>query len=244
MRPRAPIAYAGLTIVALVALIGFAAFSTGSGTAPIDTSAPLVAVPSTASARVAAAAFAAGLTTSTAAADPAPLRTLEAPTPFPTTTTTTTQPPISTTTATTSTQPPTTTTTTTTTSTQPPTTTTTTTTEPPVTTTTTPPDDGEPRDVEAWRPLVSDYFRAGRVDDALAVMDCESRGNPLALNPVSGAAGLFQFIPNTWEWASENAGFAGVSPFEPEANIAAAAWLVERSIEAGEGAWSHWNCRP
>jgi len=243
LRPRAPIAYAGLTIVALVALIGFAAFSTGSGTAPIDTSAPLVAVPSTASARVAAAAFAAGLTTSTAAADPAPLRTLEAPTPFPTTTTTTTQPPISTTTATTSTQPPTTTTTTTT-STQPPTTTTTTTTEPPVTTTTTPPDDGEPRDVEAWRPLVSDYFRAGRVDDALAVMDCESRGNPLALNPVSGAAGLFQFIPNTWEWASENAGFAGVSPFEPEANIAAAAWLVERSIEAGEGAWSHWNCRP
>jgi hypothetical protein len=222
----------------LVALIGFAAFSTGSGPAPIETSAPLVAVPSTASARVAAAAFAAGLTTSTAAADPAPLRTLEAQTPFPTTTTTQ---PTTTPTATTSTQPPTTTTTTTTTT---PTTTTTTTTEPPVTTTTTPTDDGEPRDVEEWRPLVSDYFRAGLVDDALAVMDCESRGNPLALNPVSGAAGLFQFIPNTWEWASENAGFAGVSPFEPEANIAAAAWLVERSIEAGDGAWSHWNCRP
>jgi hypothetical protein len=232
----------------LVALIGFAAFSTGNGSAPIETSAPLVAVPSTASGRVAAAAFAAGLTTSTAATDPAPLRTLEAQTPRPTTTTT--QP---TTTTTTSTQPPTTTTQPpATTTTEPPVTTTTTeppvtttTTEPPVTTTTTtPPDDGEPRDVEEWRPLVSDYFRAGIVDDALAVMDCESRGNPLALNPVSGAAGLFQFIPNTWEWASENAGFAGASPFEPEANIASAAWLVERSIEVGEGAWSHWNCRP
>lgn len=140
--------------------------------------------------------------------------------------------------------------TTTTTAAPPPTTTTapppTTTTAPPVTTTTAPPVEGGERDVEFWRPLVETYFPADLVDDALVVIDCESNGDPLAHNPVSGAAGLFQFIPSTWDWASVSAGWAGASPYDPEANVATAAWLVADSIAGGHsgGAWGHWSCKP
>ena len=113
------------------------------------------------------------------------------------------------------------------------------------TTTTTPPGvEGGPRDVEEWRPLAEQYFPAEVVDDALAVMKCESKGDPLAYNSRSGASGLYQFIPNTWNWASQSAGWAGASPFDPEANIAAAAWLVQWSTDRGNHPWSHWSCRP
>lgn len=88
------------------------------------------------------------------------------------------------------------------------------------------------------------YFAADLVDGALSVMQCESRGDPLAYNPASGASGLFQFIPSTWAWSSENAGFGGASPFDPAANIGSAAWLVQRSINQGKPAWSHWSCQP
>jgi hypothetical protein len=116
-------------------------------------------------------------------------------------------------------------------------TTTTTTTEPP-------PDTGGPRDVEEWRPLVEQYFQAELVDEALWVIKCESKGDPAAYNSRSGASGLFQFIPNTWNWASSNAGWAGASPFDPEANVAAAAWLVNWSLDRGNDAWAHWSCKP
>ena len=56
---------------------------------------------------------------------------------------------------------------------------------------------------------MAQYFPAELVDEALVVIHCESVGDPLAYNPVSGASGLFQFIPSPWAWASEGAGFAG-----------------------------------
>jgi hypothetical protein len=123
----------------------------------------------------------------------------------------------------------------------PPAATTTTTT---TTTTKPPPDNGGPRNVEEWRPLVSEYFPAELVDDALSVIYCESKGDPSAYNSRSGASGLFQFIERTWNWASSNAGWAGASPFDPEANVASAAWLVDRSISRGQDAWHHWSCKP
>ena len=150
------------------------------------------------------------------------------------TTTTTTKPPATTTTTTKAPAP--TTTTTTTTTTQAP--------APATTTTTTPPDQKRP--IEEWRPLVAAYFDADMVDDALSVIYCESRGDPNAVNPRTGAAGLFQFMPSTWEWASSNAGLAGASVFNAEANVASAAWLVNHSIATGHpgGAWGHWSCKP
>jgi hypothetical protein len=100
--------------------------------------------------------------------------------------------------------------------------------------------------VERWRSLVQQYFPPDLVDQALAVMYCESGGNPDAVNRYSGASGLFQFLRGTWAIASSHAGFSGYSRFDPEANIASAAWLVEYSIRTGHsgGVWGHWSCRP
>lgn len=102
------------------------------------------------------------------------------------------------------------------------------------------------RGVERWRPLVEQYFPPDLVDQALAVMYCESGGNPDAVNPHSSASGLFQFLKGTWAIASVRAGFGGYSRFDPEANIASAAWLVDYSIRTNHprGPWGHWTCRP
>ncbi|MBT8212031.1 MAG: hypothetical protein KJN71_02675, partial [Acidimicrobiia bacterium] len=88
--------------------------------------------------------------------------------------------------------------------------------------------------VEAWGQLVASYFPEDQYWNALQVMACESRGTPTALNPISDAAGLFQFLPGTWLIASKGSGFEGADPYEPEANVASAAWLVQRSID-----WEH-----
>jgi septal ring factor EnvC (AmiA/AmiB activator) len=127
---------------------------------------------------------------------------------------------------------------------------TTTTTAPPAPTTTTPDDGGGgggtfdfPPAVERWRSLVAAYFPGSRVDEALAIIDCESLGDPDAYNPYSGASGLFQFLPATWASTSPKAGFSGASPFDPEANIGTAAWLANRYAEIGQGYWSPWSCR-
>ena len=98
--------------------------------------------------------------------------------------------------------------------------------------------------VERWRPLVERYFAEERVAEALSIIACESNGDPSITNPRSSAAGLFQFISGTWEHASEQAGFGGASALDPEANVAAAAWLVDDSLSAGRSAWVHWTCRP
>jgi len=98
--------------------------------------------------------------------------------------------------------------------------------------------------VERWRPLVERYFSPDLVEEALAIIACESNGDPAARNGRSGAAGLFQFIGGTWKHASDMAGFAGASPHDPEANIAAGAWLAAYSLDRGDAAWAHWTCRP
>ncbi|HSR15572.1 MAG TPA: transglycosylase SLT domain-containing protein, partial [Gemmatimonadales bacterium] len=98
--------------------------------------------------------------------------------------------------------------------------------------------------VEPWRLLVARYFPDRLVEEALSVMRCESLGNPLAVNVFSGAAGLFQQMPYYWPSRAANAGWAGASIFDPEANIAVSAWLVLRSEEGGSDPWSHWSCKP
>jgi hypothetical protein len=98
--------------------------------------------------------------------------------------------------------------------------------------------------VEQWRPLVTAYFPAGVVDDALSVLWCESVGDPDATNPVSGAAGLFQHLPRYWPERAEAIGFPAATPYDPGANVAAAAWLVGVSLEVGLPAWYFWTCRP
>jgi soluble lytic murein transglycosylase-like protein len=91
--------------------------------------------------------------------------------------------------------------------------------------------------------LVATYFPSSRVDEALAILQCESLGDPDAYNPYSGASGLYQFLPSTWASTSPKAGFSSASPFDPEANVGTAAWLANRYHELGQGYWAPWSCR-
>lgn len=90
--------------------------------------------------------------------------------------------------------------------------------------------------VERWRPLVERYFEPGDVDRALAVIRCESGGDPDAANPGSSARGLFQHLARLWPKRAAQAGRPGADIFDPEDNVAVAAWLVYHG-----GGWSHWN---
>ena len=100
-----------------------------------------------------------------------------------------------------------------------------------------------PAAVERWRGEVSRFFPASRVNQALAIIQCESRGDPDAYNPYSGASGLFQFLPSTWAATAPKAGFEGAEPFDAVANIGTAAWLGQRYEDLGQGFWAPWSCR-
>ncbi len=67
---------------------------------------------------------------------------------------------------------------------------------------------------------------------ALRVARCESRYNPLAVNASSGASGLFQFMPSTW-----NAYFAGWNIWDPYTQARAALVFYNR------GATNAWTCK-
>ncbi len=91
-----------------------------------------------------------------------------------------------------------------------------------------------PAAVEQWRKLVEKYFKYQHVTWALNIIKCESGGDPNAYNP-SGASGLFQHMKQYWAARATAAGFPGASVFDPEANIAASAYLLYKS---GKGQWS------
>lgn len=95
----------------------------------------------------------------------------------------------------------------------------------------------------SWRPLIERHFAPDLVLDALVIIQCESLGDPDAVNPYSGASGLFQFIPGTWAVASVRAGVDGQSVFDPEANVIAASWLAEYYRARIGEPWRPWACR-
>lgn len=70
-------------------------------------------------------------------------------------------------------------------------------------------------------------------------LDCtitrESRWNPWAYNPRSGAEGLAQFISSTWY--STPQGKAGASRTDPIASIDASVFLIEQTPQS----WRHWQ---
>jgi hypothetical protein len=229
-------AFALWLTIALLAVAGFAAFS--PETAPTTTTSTTVAAPMSAGAdwgstsgRVVALAFTSGLRSApgpsvqpaeepqisdllgtrpvvtTPTAVPGPERVAVPPTtPPPTTTTTRTAP------------------------TSVPTTTTT----PPATTTTTQPT-GERFNEAETRGIIALFFAPQDVELALEVAYCESRWDPEATNPLSGAGGLFQQIPRFWADRSAAAGWAGANIFDAHANTAVSAWLVYEG-----GGWAHW----
>jgi hypothetical protein len=93
---------------------------------------------------------------------------------------------------------------------------------------------------EQWRPLIAKYFCHGyAVEEAMRVSACESNGIADVVNPLSGTTGLFQHQPEYWAERSAQAGWPGASIYDPEANVAVAAWLWKSA-----GGWSHFHCRP
>ena len=91
--------------------------------------------------------------------------------------------------------------------------------------------------------MLETYFASDLVLDALVIIQCESLGDPDAVNRYSGASGLFQFMPGTWAVASVEAGVADRSVFDGEANIIAASWLAEYYRSRGLDPWRPWVCR-
>ncbi|HKD00457.1 MAG TPA: transglycosylase SLT domain-containing protein [Methylomirabilota bacterium] len=75
------------------------------------------------------------------------------------------------------------------------------------------------------------------VDD---LVDClawqESRGDPQAYNPRSGAAGLLQFLLGTWYTTPQ--GRAGLSRYDPTAARLAARWMI---AQGRLREWSTWR---
>lgn len=85
------------------------------------------------------------------------------------------------------------------------------------------------------RGIIALFFAPQDVDLAAEVAYCESRWDPGATNPASGAAGLFQQIPRYWSERSAAAGWEGASIHDAHANAAVSAWLVYDG-----GGWIHW----
>ena len=100
---------------------------------------------------------------------------------------------------------------------------------------TTQPADGSMTEAEA-RGIISLFFAPEDVALALQVSYCESRWDPGATNPSSGAAGLFQHLPRFWSDRAASAGWAGASSYDAHANAAVSAWLVYEG-----GGWTHWT---
>ena len=89
----------------------------------------------------------------------------------------------------------------------------------------------------AVRGLVETYFGSGDVNRAVRLAWCVSRFDVDAINPSTGAAGLFQVDPVTWETATTEMGLNSPDPFDPATNVAVAAHIVYQ----GDG-WTAWDC--
>ncbi len=87
--------------------------------------------------------------------------------------------------------------------------------------------------------LIDRHFQPGDRAWATRVAFCESSGLPhhTGSTEVSSAfaVGWFQHLAKYWTERSESAGWPGASPFDPEANVAVAAWLFYTSGP------HHWN---
>lgn len=77
-----------------------------------------------------------------------------------------------------------------------------------------------PKVSSGWRPLVEKYFDPDEVETMLCLMKHESGGDPGAVNPSSGAAGLFQIMPG---WEKE----FGLDRLDPESNVKMAKWILD-----------------
>ena len=93
---------------------------------------------------------------------------------------------------------------------------------------------GHEADTLRWRPLAERYFGSAW-PKALCIISFESGGNPNAKSRSGTYRGLFQQSNRYWAGRAESAGWGGANIYDPEANIAVSAWLVNN------GGWGHWT---
>jgi hypothetical protein len=88
--------------------------------------------------------------------------------------------------------------------------------------------------------LINRYFRPDDRAWARQVAFCESSAQTYdtesAVVSSALAVGWFQHLAKFWSERSEKAGVSGASPFDTEANVAVAAWLLYEG-----GGTRHWN---
>ena len=102
-------------------------------------------------------------------------------------------------------------------------------------------------DTAEWADLIDEYFGdIGESENALIIVECESRGEPFAVGGTGdNYYGLFQHDFNDWDRRAENAGFPDGSPFNPEVNVAAARWYSDAWVEWKNDPstrWEAWSC--
>ena len=105
-----------------------------------------------------------------------------------------------------------------------------------------------PRPADEWRPLVTAYFRSEDVERVLAIIACESSGDPNALNPAptahGHATGLLQHLEDFWPErviAANEAGYTnGGDIWDAEDQMAVSAYLAYRTPQR----FTHWVCNP
>lgn len=94
--------------------------------------------------------------------------------------------------------------------------------------------EGDQVGTERWGPLASSFFRVEDLPRVLCLMGHESKGNPSAVNPTSGAAGLMQVMPF---WAPRF-GYDSDDLLDPMVNLEVASWILDHQ---GWTAWSPYN---
>ena len=94
---------------------------------------------------------------------------------------------------------------------------------------------GSPRTVASAISLSAALYGADAPTMA-RIAFCESTNRPDAVNPVSGASGLFQFIPTTWtaNVARMGAPYTLADRTNPVASSVVAAWMISHG---GTGPW-------
>ena len=99
-----------------------------------------------------------------------------------------------------------------------------------------------PPSVEQWRSLVQAYFPSSVSRRRWPSCNVRASETPMPTTPTraprassNSSLDLGFHLPQ--------AGFAGASVFDGEANIGTAAWLANRYQELGKGYWTPWSCR-
>ena len=107
-----------------------------------------------------------------------------------------------------------------------------------------------PEPVARWSDLVVEAMPDEQLHEVLAVIECESYGNPDAVNPSSGTTGLLQIHPGWltgWSdpiWAVTSHDGLPVDLADPWTNLTAARLIRAYESERGLEPWSNWECRP